>query len=109
MLLSKKGGIYLINIKEIDALVFAENNCYVEIISVEEAKEKYGDFFVDLANETWTLNKRKVYKIGKSRSFRENEYRYGTIGVYNSAERKQRRLMIRSATEAVRSPCTCLD
>lgn len=97
------------NLEMIDVLAFAENNCYVEIISVEEAKEKYGDFFVDLANETWTLNKRKIYKIGKSRSFRENEYRYGIIGVYDSAERKQRRLMIRAATEAVRSPCACLD
>lgn len=96
------------SIKYIDVLAFAENNCYVKIISVKDAKEKYS-LFIDLINKTWTLNKEKIYNIGKSRSFREREYCYGIIGVYNSIEREQRMLMVRDATNAVRFPCVCVD
>lgn len=95
--------------EDIDVLVFATNNCYVEVVTVKKAKkiaeELRSGFFVDLSKGTWRYRGRD-YKIGENKSIDRNGC--GIIGVYNNKKRKQRDAMVYAATSAIRDESVCV-
>ncbi len=82
-------------------LKYADNNCYVQVVSVEEAIKKYNKryFGIDLEKLTWKYG-RSEHKIGSSR-WRERGLREGVIGVYDRCDIDHLDSMAYAAVEAV--------
>ena len=92
-----------ITMEKLVVLIYADNECYVQVVSVKEAMEKYGNgfFSIDQAKRIWQFGK-KQFKIGSRRECKEGS-RGGVIGVYNRQSIGQLDSMAHAATNAVSS------
>lgn len=89
-----------ITMDKLVVLKYADNECYVQVVSVEEAMDQYAGFFdINLAKREWRYGKQK-FKISHSRECSRGS-RGGIIGVYNRESVNDLDAMAHAATAAV--------
>jgi len=92
-----------VTLEKLVVLKYADNECYVQVVSVKEAMEKYGEkyFGIDLAKRTWRYGQSQ-FKIGSRREC-ERGSRGGVIGVFNRFNIDQLDSLAHAAVNAVSS------
>jgi len=90
-------------------LQYAENNCYVNAISVEKARKKHPSFSVEIERNEWKFEEEK-FKIGKRRNgLYDKSNRYGVIGVYHADSIEELDSMVHAVVEALESQGSVFD
>ena len=83
------------------------NECYVELVSIQDIKDNRGlfehykqryDFSVNINTKTWSCDG-QIFKIGNRRTRRGASYEI--IGVYDRKSLKSLRTMLNDASDAV--------
>ena len=72
---------------DLAVLTYADNECYTNVMSFEDALRKHKSFYVDLEKMKWGYGN-KEFDIGKSR-YIERHRHFGVIGVYIKESIKQ--------------------
>ena len=92
-----------IKMEDLVVLKYADNECYVQVVSVKEAIGKYSEkyFGIDLARRKWRYG-RSEFNIGSRREC-ERGSRGGVIGVYNRLSIDQLDSLAHAAVNAVSS------
>jgi hypothetical protein len=89
-------------LEDLAVLQYAPNNCYIQVIDVQEAISKNENFKVDADNGIWNYEDWKNISIGKSRGIfdiNSNRQKSGVIGLYDRTRTLHLSLMVQNAIE----------